>query len=51
MKREYFEPIAKIFLCEKEDVITTSVTVKDDDNVVVWPGSGLTGTMEEGVLR
>ena len=44
MKREYFEPIAKIFLCEKEDVITTSVTVKDDDNVVVWPG------MEGGIL-
>ena len=50
MKRVYVEPIAEIFLCN-EDVITTSVTVDGDDNVVVWPGSGLTGPMEEGVLR
>ena len=37
MKRNYEAPFAKIFFCE-EDVITTSVTVDGDDNVVVWPG-------------
>ena len=51
MKRNYVEPTAKIFLCEKEDVITTSVTVDGDDNVVVWPGVVIPGTMEEGLLR
>ena len=37
MKRNYVEPIAKILLCE-EDVITSSVTVDGDDNLVFWPG-------------
>lgn len=37
MKRNYVAPITKIVLC-KEDVITSSVTVMDDDNVVFWPG-------------
>lgn len=37
MRRNYVAPITKIVLC-KEDVITSSVTVMDDDNVVFWPG-------------
>ena len=49
MKRNYVEPTAKIFLCETEDVITTSVTVNGDDNVVVWPGAVISGTMEGGL--
>ena len=36
MKRNYVAPFAKIFLCE-QDVITSSVTVDGDDNVVLWP--------------
>ena len=36
MKRNYVAPFAKIFLCE-QDVITASVTIKGDDNVVLWP--------------
>ena len=51
MKQEYLEPIVKIFLCEKEDVITTSVTVDGDDNVVAWPGTVIYGTMKEGLLK
>lgn len=35
MKRNYVAPHAEIYLCI-QDVITASVVVKDDDNVVSW---------------
>ena len=35
MRNNYVTPVAKIYLCT-EDVITTSVTVMGDDNVVSW---------------
>ena len=35
MKNNYVTPIAKIYLCI-EDVITASVAVMGDDNVVSW---------------
>ena len=36
MKSNYATPFAKILLCE-EDVITSSVSVLGEDNVVFWP--------------
>ena len=38
MKGNYVAPFAKIFLCN-EDVITSSVTVDGDDNMIFWPGT------------
>ena len=38
MKRNYVAPFAEIFLCV-EDVITASVMVKENDNVVSWTGA------------
>ena len=35
MKRNYVAPVAEMYLCI-EDVITASVAVKGDDNVVSW---------------
>ena len=37
MKRKYVAPITRIFSC-MEDVITFSVEVMGDDNVIFWPG-------------
>ena len=39
MKKEYGVPFVKIVLFEAEDVITASVTVDGDDNMVFWPGT------------
>ena len=38
MKKEYGAPLVKIFFFDEEDVITSSVTIDGDDNVVFWPG-------------
>ena len=37
MKNNYGTPFVKIFLFDVEDVITTSVSVDGDDNMVFWP--------------
>lgn len=38
MKKEYVAPLVKTVLFGEEDVITSSVTIDGDDNVVFWPG-------------
>ena len=43
MRNNYVTPIAKIYLCI-EDVITASVAVMGDDNVVSWGAT----TLKEG---
>ena len=39
MKKTYGTPFVKIFLFEEEDVITASVSVDGNDNMVFWPGA------------
>ena len=48
MKKDYGSPIVKICLFDMEDVITASVQVMEDDNVVFWPG---TQAKPEGVFE
>ena len=37
MKKNYGAPFVKIVLFNTEDVITASVSVDGDDNMVFWP--------------
>ena len=48
---EYKAPKLTMVYFVEEDVITTSVTVDGDDNVVAWPGTVISGTMKEGLLK
>ena len=40
MKKDYGTPIAELSLFDREDVITASVIVSEEDNMVFWPGTG-----------
>ena len=47
MKKDYGTPFVKIVLFNAEDVITASVSVDGDDNMVFWPKAEEASVWEE----
>lgn len=47
MKKDYGTPFVKIVLFNTEDVITASVSVDGDDNMVFWPTAKEASVWEE----
>ena len=48
MKKEYGVPLVEILFSYENDVITASVIVDGDDNIVFWPGAAKEESEWEG---